>query len=523
MKRAACIALALCACSLRDPRTTGPASAAGAGVPCSSSLQCGSNICFLGECRAPASNLSQVLISVEPPADAGFAQKQVRVDLRQSVVNDVTLQGAFVASGTVSQDPGDGGTPALLSGASVLFTESAPIIADQPDEVATVTDATGAFTAAIGAGSWGVLVVPPPPFPPYRTTLQTGTGSLDLHLPAPTPVSGAVQTSDGGSFAGVTVTAVDPTAGDPVSATSTADADGGYTLLLPASSALSSVRIQVGPSPATDGGTPATIPVYDPVAPDGGAIRLPFPPEATLSGVVVDFGGSPIAGAAVYARSDGSQGWSLSRSAMTAADGTFTLGVRAGIYQIEAVPSLVDAAAVSGPVSVTAPSQVTLRCPPKVRRVGSVVTADAHIGGPDFQVTASRAADRLITTRAAATTPTDTRGVFHLVADPGVYRVEIIPPASTGLPRRIVSIELPEDTSGAETPIDPILLSPPLAVVGTILGQLSPGAATTKIAGAAIAFYALDAASHSVFLGGGTSDANGQFRVVLPDVQNPGR
>jgi hypothetical protein len=152
-----------------------------------------------------------------------------------------------------------------------------------------------------------------------------------------------------------------------------------------------------------------------------------------------------------------------------------------------------------------------------------VLTATGSAAGPNYQVTATRVADKLLTTRNAVTTPTDGGGMFHLVADPGLYRVEIVPPASTGLPRKLVSIELPQDASGAESTLPSISLSPPLSVVGTIAGRLSPGASDTRVIGATVSFFALDASGqHSVFLGSALTDQSGQFKAVLPDVQNPG-
>ena len=63
--RRALLLLALCAsCSLRAPRNT-------AAAPCSSSSQCGrTDVCFLGECRGPASHLSIVRVEVRPPSDS---------------------------------------------------------------------------------------------------------------------------------------------------------------------------------------------------------------------------------------------------------------------------------------------------------------------------------------------------------------------------------------------------------------------------------------------------------------------
>jgi len=101
----------LAACSLREPRVSSSS--------CTSSGQCSSaNVCFLGECRPPAANLSVVRVEVRPPNGSQLAVRTLQVDLHSSVLNDFSLTVPLSGSGTVTQD-GSG-----VDGGTVVFTAS---------------------------------------------------------------------------------------------------------------------------------------------------------------------------------------------------------------------------------------------------------------------------------------------------------------------------------------------------------------------------------------------------------------
>src|SRR5439155_1753565 len=146
----------LAGCSLREPRVSYSA--------CSASSQCSSaNVCFLGQCRAPAANLSVVSVEVRPPSGSPFALKEVQVDLRRSVLNDFSLAPPLAATGSVTQDGG-----AVPGGATVTFTDHAPVIPDRIDQVVSVTDTSGTYRAQLPQRTWDVLVQPAAPNPPLR-------------------------------------------------------------------------------------------------------------------------------------------------------------------------------------------------------------------------------------------------------------------------------------------------------------------------------------------------------------------
>ncbi|HEX9576436.1 MAG TPA: carboxypeptidase-like regulatory domain-containing protein, partial [Myxococcales bacterium] len=334
MRLALPAALLLSACGLRTPRTTAQ--------PCAATAQCDrSDVCFLGQCRGPSEQLSLVSAEVHPPNDLQFGLlQQANIDLHQlPVLHDFALQPPFGVAGQVRQEQNDG-TLTIVVGAALTFIDHAPAIPDRVDKVIAKSDATGQFIAHLPAASWDLLLEPPSPLPPSRASspLTTAAPALDLRLPPP---SSLVQVNGSVSAAGVLLTgariaAVD-SAGLAISAPATT-ADGGFSLLLPPGT--SSYYLEIGPPNDMDGGVTNSdpLPNYDQVPPVL-PVNLPLTAAATLAGKVIDATGAGIASARVYARSTGTTQWSLSRSTSTAADGSYSLALRAGSYLVEAAPS----------------------------------------------------------------------------------------------------------------------------------------------------------------------------------------
>ena len=539
MKRAIRLALpllvALCACSLRAPRVES--------TPCSNTSQCDRPaVCFLGECRGHSAKLTLVAAEVQPPTNSPLAAAQsTGIDLSKSVVHDFLLAQPFAAAGTVTQAQDAAAAPSVVPNVLVTFTDHAPVIADRVQQISVRTEASGAYHAPLPPGAWDVLVDLAAPLPPYRPSapLQTAAPALDLVLPR---VGSLVQfqaalTADGGVLAGADVTAVDAT-GNALSAPAAVQLDGGFSLYLPPNT--TAYYLQVSPPPADfDGGSAATalspLPSYDHLPPTTPAIDVVLPAVATLQGKVLDASGAPLSGARVYARSD-NMPWSLSRSTVSLADGSYALPLRAGDYLVEAAPvSSPDGPAVSGEQPVNLPPAgappLNLTCPTKVRAYGRVVRADGSAVSANYQVTATRAADHLLTARTADTVPTNTSGLWFITADPGRYRIEVIPPAGTGLPRKVVQIELAAPAGNLQVVLPEIAISPPLTVGGTVCAPASPPVANASacapgvnppVANATVSFYALDADGHSVLLGSAPTDAQGRYQAVLPDAAQPG-
>ena len=522
MKPALALLLMTSACLLRTPRVET--------TPCSNSLQCDHDaVCFLGECRPHSKALTVVTAEIQPVNDSSLGVLQVGgIDLSQSVVHDFQLVPPLSQAGSVTQAQNGGAAPVPVPGAIVSFTDRQPVISDRVEQVVVQTDNGGGFSARLPQGVWDVLVQPPAPLPPYRPSLPLSTTApaLTFVLPAVgtlTPFQAAL-TGSGTPLAGADVSAVDAS-GNPLSAPATVQADGGYSLYLPP--ATPAKYLQVGPPTESNGGALAPslnpLPNYD-RWPAASVVDVPLPPLATLSGVVTDSAGAPVAGARVYARSDG-MAWSLARSTSTASDGSYALILRAGDYVVEAAPIPgQNAPGVSGEKTISvAASGATLPlvCPPRLHGYGLIVRPDGSAVGGNFQVTATRLADRLITTRTAYTTPTDSGGIWHISADPGRYRVEVVPPADTGLPRKIIQMELPAPSNAFEVPLQQIVLSPPLLVGGKVHGA-PPGGIDQPVPNATVSFYALDADGHGILLGSAATDSKGLYKAILPDVATPG-
>jgi hypothetical protein len=505
------------ACAIRDPRLSG------ASLPCNSSAQCGSDsVCFLGECRGSSAQLSLVLAEVRAPADqqVGVLQRS-GIDLRRSALVDFQLQPLLSASGTVQQAvDGPPGAPVPAPDAGVVFTDSTPGIADRASSVVTQTDAAGAFSVSFAASTWNVLVVPPTPAPPVRPPpLASSTNALTIVLPAPSQLAqiGGTLTTGPSKLAGARVMAVDAS-GQALSVATTSGPGGAFSLQLPAGPP--PYYLQIGPNPAAAPSDPA-VPAFPlqgsftTTAPLLGDLG-PLPAPATLTGTVVDARQQPVASARVLALSVDPTGWTISRETVSDATGAYSLTLRAGNYVVQAAPDVDPALpGLSGEIPVTVPAALAIVCPDKSQGTGVVTRPDGQLVGAGYQIAAMRFPNRLVAGRLARATATDASGAFTIVGDAGHYRLEVVPPPTAGLPRKILSADL---SVGAPTQLPAVQLSAALTVVGTV----SKAGSQAPIAGATVDFFALDSSgARSVLIGSGLTDASGKYRAVLPDVPAP--
>ena len=514
VKRALPLAAVLAACSLREPRVGTSA--------CTSSGQCTSaNVCFLGECRPPAANLSVVRVEVRPPNGSQFAVRTQQVDLRASVLNDFSLTAPLSGSGTVTQD-GSG-----VDGGTVVFTDHLPVIPDRVEQVVATTDASGVYRPRVPQGVWEVRVLPPAPLPPLRAGPldTTASPSLDFALPAAATLTtydgGLIVSEDGGPVPGASVTAID-SEGVALSATSVSDANAGYSLLLPPDAL--PFWLQIGPGIDADGGSvqPALdpFPTYPPV-PYAPTVALPLPPPATLTVRVVDGAGELVPSARIYVRSAGTA-WTLARS-VVADTGEAAIALREGDYFVQAAPptdATSPGVSASKPVTLPLATAFELNCPAKLRRLGQILAPNGKAVGQSFQIVATRIADGLIPTRAASTTSTDAFGVFRFVGDAGSWRFEIVPPPDVRLPRTVVGVTL-YATDAQDSSMESMRMSQPLPVGGVVTGRVSPGGPDAVVTNAMVSFFSLDSSAHSVLLGSARTDSLGHYDVVLPDVAQP--
>lgn len=525
---AALAALGLClaaACALRAPRIQG------SGNPCASSQQCAHDeVCFLGECRGQAVALGDVLAEVRPPGDSVYgAAQRAELDLRSSVVVDFNLTEHLAAAGVVQQaqaaDGGAAATATPIPGATVSFAPLEAVIPERSPEVTASTGSQGEFSARLAAGRWSVAVSPPPPLPPWRSgeALEQSRQQLDLRLP---PAGDLVRvpvaiTVNGAPLAGARVVAVDAL-GRALSAPVLLASDGAGQLLLPPGPPAYLLRVGPGQD-ATATSTAVPTPTFDALGPfasrdDVHAELGALPAGAALTGKVVGPAGAGVGGARVYALSLDGARWSISRSTLAGADGTFKLALRTGRYVVQAAPaSGTDAPALSAEsVLEVQPGgePITLRCGAKAAGEVQVRRPDGTAASALTQISATRLPGRLITARVAQVRSLG-GGLFELVGDPGSYRLELAPPPESGLPRKIVTVELPE----AGGLLAEVRLPPPLHAVGTVTGSRA-GAASEPVAGATVEFFALDASgTRAVSLGSAVTDAKGRYQAVLPDVE----
>lgn len=523
--------VAAVACSLRAPHLTESV--------CNQDSQCRSGqVCFANACRSPASALQSVVLEVTPPTSSSFAPVQRALDLRASAVSTVDLPLPSRLQGTVVQDrDADGGTPAAVpvGGAALSFQAAQALLPGRAFLVTAQTDSSGGFSVRLADAAFRVLILPPAPLPPFSADVpDRGAQDLTFRLPAPgtlARVSGVLK-SGGAPLAGARVTPVDRS-GVALGAAASADASGRFQLLLPPPPVEYAVRI----GDATDGGASFAGGPIPSFAADALTLRTAtatsstieldvgaLPAPATLTGKVVDLGGAPLAGVRVTAVTDAATGFILTRSVLSAADGSFQLGLREGHYVVEAAPALdPDAPALSGErgVDVRTGAVVVLTCGPKARAAGKVLRSGGRALGAGAAVTATRLPDRLAGGRAATTTSTDATGSYTLVGDPGTYRVEVVPSPESGEPRQLAYLQVGTPLPGGATAdLEPIELSPALVIAGLVRGP--NGTSTVPVAGASVEVFAINGAGDgAVHLGSAVTDAAGKYKLVLPDVSQP--
>ncbi|GAC1341767.1 MAG: hypothetical protein NVSMB23_13760 [Myxococcales bacterium] len=506
-------------------------------IPCSTNQECpGGMVCFLGECRGNSSLLGTVYAEVRPPSSTPYAPVQrAGIDLRQSIgIIDFLVGGAKVSGHVLqAQDP-DGGVvlpPAPLSGAQVTFVANDTVIPGRTPRVQAQTASAGDFSVllpATGGGAGWEIEVQAPPLPPRRLSQQTfpdGGPDLDVVLPPSSQLvrQAGVATQGGVPLSGASVIAVGADGGI-LSTGTTADVNGAFAVTLPPNPFPYFLRVS-GPG-AADGGAP--LPAFDPAGPFNGPPDAGFdklPPQAVYRGRVVDSSQAPVASARVYALSLSGVGWVLTTSAVTAADGTFSLNLLAGRYALEVAPATGPTEPALGvpdrdpdvPAGISS-LQFPIVCPPRVSAQGIVLRPDGRPVGAGTQISATRLPDRLVSSRSAQVSPTDSNGRYTIVGDPGQYRVEFLPPLTppTTLPRKLVTLTL--QPQPAQQTLPAVHLAVPLEVVGIVRAN----ATGVPVGLATVDFFALDSASHAVVIGSGVTDSrSGAYRIVLPDVRNP--
>jgi hypothetical protein len=204
--------------------------------------------------------------------------------------------------------------------------------------LATTTAADGTYSLAVPPGQWEIEVVDRSGidvsgwYSVGGWTLNTGSATalnvtmsgitgIDVQLPSYRYITGTVKTPDSLPAAGVQV-------GPSWSGAPTTAADGTYSLRVPPGSYTVSFSLTDRTMPGYWGGSgyvasqTDAVPVST-VAGDVGGIDVTVPFWPRITGTVRDVAGNPVAGAVVALGP--TAGWSAYMSAMTGADGTYTV------------------------------------------------------------------------------------------------------------------------------------------------------------------------------------------------------
>lgn len=436
-----------------------------------------------------------------------------------------------------------GGAP--VAGAQLEFSNSA-------GSVSKVTGQDGSYSVAVAGGSVGVQISTgsasstdplPATFTQSFTTSITSDRTLDLTLPATTTVS---------------VHARDPL-GAPIPGASLR-ADIGFGIVL------GQATVSLGPD------LPATQMLFTPSYPTGNTTNLSgnltmvgfagsyqgvyagitsggqnhrsssttinatvnaivtftLPvsiADGALSGRVTGHDGEPIEGARVWAYSS-SDGWVPTHSAVTDANGDYSVTAPPGAYRLLFIPPAnsllpnvwyLGASSRETTTAVTIPSGSTRTGVDQQLTTGSAVSG--RITGPDdepiegAQVWAYSPSDGWLPGHAATT---DADGDYTVTAPAGTYRLLVMPPADTLLPNtwylgassRETASPVVTTTGSTQTGVDVRL-----ALGSGISGHVGSSWGT-PIAGMQV--WAYSPADVWVPSYTATTDANGKYTIVAP-------
>lgn len=234
----------------------------------------------------------------------------------------------------------------------------------------------------------------------------------------------------------------------------------------------------------------------------------------TLDGILVGPQGEPVPGALISARASDQAGIEYSTSAPlpTSETGAFQLSVP----DVEGVSvTLVAATEPQSPYGsrryeqVTPPSSgpLTLALAHKPRLSGQVLGRASSVAGATLIATPLSESGTLLTSQ--VTTTTDDAGNFTVHLDPGSYQVAVAPPAASGLPRVVEDLYIQRGESALERTYE---LGRSSVVFGAVRGLDGRPAAGVTVE----VFAHAPGDTRAVLIGGGTTDSDGVYRVIVP-------
>jgi len=248
--------------------------------------------------------------------------------------------GTALVNGTVTDTNGN-----TVSSAPVFALDGQGTLAGQ-----ATTDASGAYSIQISAGTYDVIVDHEPNYEfEIETDVTVGSGStgvVDFQIaeyPGKGTLEGAVEDADGNSLQGVTVNARD--LGYQFGGTATTDANGEFSISVPALNYI--VRTETADAPPE---TLDNVTVREGETTDIGTIQLPE--SGYITGTVTDASGTPQQFVGVVA--DGGNGILYDG---TDASGNYNITVPPGEYTVSVFAKGQDAGAKSVTVSGGAVNQ----------------------------------------------------------------------------------------------------------------------------------------------------------------------
>lgn len=308
---------------------------------------------------------------------------------------------------------------------------------DDPMYASDWTDANGAYSLALNAGAYHIEAEKSGwPGTPSQTVTVPPAQVVNFALPQRYTISGKVLDWDGTPIQGASISTA---YSDPVQAYDSTDATGAYELVVTAG--VYHVEIYTSGLPSLPDQT-ATVPPNQ-------TVNFTYPQRFTISGKVLDWDGTPIAGASISTDYKDP----VNAYDTTDATGAYELVVTAGVYHVgiykSGMPNLPDQTITVPPnqtVNFTYPRRYTIR--------GTVRNYD---GAPVQGATVSTAWNDPV----YASAQTDANGTYVLSVTAGTFAIGA---SKTGFPdSEDRQVTVPPDVTGVD-----FTFPQPYSISGTV-------------------------------------------------------
>ena len=243
----------------------------------------------------------------------------------------------------------------------------------------------------------------------------------------------------------------------------------------------------------------------------------PLPP---LRGRLLGPDGAPIQAARVTFDGQVDPKGTFTASATTEIDGTFSVTLLRGTYDVRAEP---PAQSPDGPATLAGFDPTTLAVGDTLKLEASArPVVSGTVLGPTSGSTATPLAGVQVVADPDPSAPgtpapqsftavTDASGAYRLAVDPGAYQVRFVPPPDTGLPwavGRALSVT-------GDRQVETVTLEQPAILPGKVLGRTG-GGSTVPLGGSKVEVYGHAPSGRAVLLWRGRAGDGGLFDVRLP-------